>query len=354
MSSGSSVASAKSAPIPCVRTDATIGLFAILIGCNAAAWIWALAISQGRPALLGTALLAWVLGLRHAVDADHIAAIDNTVRKLMQQGKRPVSAGLFFSLGHSTVVFAAVALLVATAAAFRGDLAGLKNYGSAIGASVSAFFLLLIGVLNLIILISVWRSFRTAARSGICDEHSAIEAGGLIGRACRPLFRLVTKSWHLYPIGLLFGLGFDTATEIGLLSIAGSEAANGLSPWHLLVFPALFTASMALLDTADSALMVGAYGWAFVNPIRKLWYNLTITAVSVVVALLIGGIEAIALISEKFGLDGGVWRWFGELNGNLTNFGFVIVGIFIVAWIASATIYWLKGYDRIGVAQPAE
>lgn len=332
----------------------TIWLFLPLIGCNVVAWIWALTICQGRPALLGTALLAWVFGLRHAVDADHIAAIDNTVRKLMQQGERPLTTGLFFSLGHSTVVFAAVVLLVATAAAFKDDLASFKSYGSMVGSSVSAFFLLLIAALNLVVLVSVWRSFRNAARSGVCDQHHAIEAGGFIGRICRPLFRVVTKSWHLYPIGLLFGLGFDTATEIGLLSIAGSEAANGLSPWHALVFPALFTASMALIDTADSALMVGAYGWAFVNPIRKLWYNLTITAVSVVVALLIGGIEAIALISEKFGLDGGVIGWISELNGDLANFGFVIVGIFILAWIVSAMIYWLKGYDRISIAQPAE
>jgi len=344
-----------SASRPATRVrGSTIALFAVLIGCNIAAWLWALAICQGRPALLGTALLAWVFGLRHAVDADHIAAIDNTVRKLMQQGQRPVTTGLFFSLGHSTVVFVAVVLLVATAAAFKDEFASFKSYGGAIGTSVSAIFLLLIAALNLMILMSVWRSFRKARDHGVYDDHHAIEAGGFIGRLCRPLFRVVTRSWHLYPVGLLFGLGFDTATEIGLLSIAGTEASNGLSPWHALMFPALFTAAMALVDTADSALMVGAYGWAFVNPIRKLWYNLTITAVSVAVALLIGGIEAIALISEKFGLDGSVWRWFGELNGDLANFGFVIVGVFIVAWIASAMIYWLKGYDRIGSVQPAD
>ena len=158
----------------------------------------------------------------------------------------------------------------------------------------------------------------------------------------------------MYPIGLLFGLGFDTATEIGLLSIAGSEAANGLSPWQTLVFPALFAASMALVDSADSALMVGAYGWAFVNPVRKLWYNLTITAVSVVVALLIGGVEAVALISETFGLNSGLWRWIAEINDDLANFGFVVVGIFVVAWIVSAAVYWLKGYDQVAVAEPAE
>jgi nickel/cobalt transporter (NiCoT) family protein len=336
-------------------SSAVTGLFAVLVTLNIAAWAWALEVSQGRPALLGTALLAWVFGLRHAVDADHIAAIDNTVRKLMQQGERPVTTGLFFSLGHSTVVFAAVVLLAATAAALKDDLATFKSYSGAVGVSISAIFLLLIAVLNLFILHSVWRSFR-AARNGVLDGDGAMEvhAGGVIGRIFRPLFRVVTKSWHMYPIGLLFGLGFDTATEIGLLSIAGSEAANGLSPWHALVFPALFTASMALVDTADSALMVGAYGWAFVNPIRKLWYNLTITAASVVVALLIGGIEAVALISEQFGLNGGVWGWISEINNDLANFGFVIVGIFIAAWIISAMIYWFKGYDRIAMAVPAE
>jgi len=331
------------------------GLFTLLIILNIAAWAWALQASQGRPTWLGTALLAWVFGLRHAVDADHIAAIDNTVRKLMQHGERPVTTGLFFSLGHSTVVFGAVVLLVVTAAAMKDDLVAFRRYGGAIGVSVSAIFLLLIAVFNLFILRSVWRSFR-AARDGVLDENRAmdLQAGGVIGRIFRPLFRVVTRSWHMYPIGLLFGLGFDTATEIGLLSIAGSEAANGLSPWQTLVFPALFAASMALVDSADSALMVGAYGWAFVNPVRKLWYNLTITAVSVVVALLIGGVEAVALISETFGLNSGLWRWIAEINDDLANFGFVVVGIFVVAWIVSAAVYWLKGYDQVAVAEPAE
>jgi high-affinity nickel-transport protein len=335
-------------------TGPVTGLFLGLVGCNIAAWVWALAISQGRPALLGTALLAWVFGLRHAVDADHIAAIDNTVRKLMQQGQRPVTTGLFFSLGHSTVVFAAVALLTATAAAMQDDLATFKSYSGAVGGSISAIFLLLIAVLNLVILRSVWRSFRSAARNGTQDAADEIHAGGVIGRMFRPLFRVVNRSWHLYPIGFLFGLGFDTATEIGILSIAGTEAAIGLSPWHALVFPALFTASMALVDTADSALMVGAYGWAFVNPLRKLWYNLTITAVSVVIALLIGGIEAMALIGEKLGSDNAFWRWIRGLNDDLANVGFIVIGIFVVAWIGSAAIYRLRGYDRMPSTEPAE
>lgn len=333
-----------------VRTSSgsVIILFVTLIASNIGAWLWALTIFQDRPALLGTALLAWVFGLRHAVDADHIAAIDNVVRKLMQQGKRPVTAGLFFSLGHSTVVFAAVVLLVGTAAALKDDLATFRSYSGAIGISISAIFLLLIAIFNLFILRSVWRAFRAARIGGIegADAVTA-HAGGVIGRIFRPLLRVVTKSWHMYAIGLLFGLGFDTATEIGLLSIAGSETVNGLSPWHMLVFPALFAVGMALVDTADSALMVGAYGWAFVNPIRKLWYNLTITAVSVVVALLIGGIEAVSLISERLGMSGGMFGWISAINHDLADFGFVIVGVFIGAWILSATIYWLKGYDRI-------
>jgi high-affinity nickel-transport protein len=335
--------------------NSVTGLFAALIALNISAWAFALAVCQGRPALLGAALLAWVFGLRHAVDADHIAAIDNTVRKLMQQGQRPVATGLFFSLGHSTVVFAAVVVLVATTAALKDDLTPFKSYSGAIGVSISAIFLLLIAVLNLFILRSVWRSFRQAARHGALDEnHHEMYAGGVIGRMFRPLFRVVNKSWHLYPVGLLFGLGFDTATEIGLLSLAASEAANGLSLWHALVFPALFTASMALVDTADSALMVGAYGWAFVNPVRKLWYNLTITAASVVVALFVGGVEAMALIGESFGFQAGFWVRIGKINNDLADFGFVVIGIFIVAWLLSAMIYWLKGYDQIAVAEPAE
>jgi len=250
----------------------------------------------------------------------------------------------------------AAAVLVAATAALKDDLATFKSYAGTIGISISAIFLLLIAVLNLFILRSVWRSFRSAAHNGeiACDNADAMQVGGLVGRIFRPMFRIVNKSWHLYPVGLLFGLGFDTATEIGLLSIAASETTNGLSPWHALVFPALFTASMALIDTADSALMVGAYGWAFVNPIRKLWYNLTITTVSVVVALFIGSIEAVALIGEKFGLENGIWGWVSKINNDLANFGFAIVGIFILAWILSAMIYWLNGYDRIAIAVPAE
>ena len=235
----------------------------------------------------------------------------------------------------------------------KDRLNAFKTIGGVVGTAVSATFLLVIAIANLAILVGVWRTFRSARQGGALDHESLdilLSGRGFLARLFRPLFAVVTKSWHMYPLGFLFGLGFDTATEIGLLSIAAAEAANGMSPWQTLVFPALFTAGMALVDTADSTLMVGAYGWAFVNPIRKLWYNLTITAASVVVALLIGGVEALGLIGERLGLEGGVWSVVSWLNDSLSNFGFVVIGVFVLAWLASMAIYRAKGYDRLAVA----
>ncbi|MDR3536676.1 MAG: HoxN/HupN/NixA family nickel/cobalt transporter [Acetobacteraceae bacterium] len=321
-------------------------LFAALVAANAGAWMWAWTLFADRPALLGTALLAWVFGLRHAVDADHIAAIDNVVRKLMQEGRRPIGAGLFFSLGHSTIVFLACLGVAVTASAL--DLDRIKLVGETIGTAVSATFLLVIALANLAILRGVWRSFRHVRRGGALSPDGAeLAGGGLLARLFRPLFGVVRRSWQMYPLGFLFGLGFDTATEVGLLAIAATEAAQGLGHWQILVFPALFTAGMALVDTADSVLMVEAYGWAFVHPLRKLWYNLTITAASVAVALLIGGIEALGLLAERFGLDGSVWSAVAALNDDLADLGFVVVGIFVLAWGLSAAIYRWRGYDAV-------
>ena len=293
-----------------------------------------------------------MFGLRHAFDADHIAAIDNVVRKLMQEGKAPYSVGFFFSLGHSTIVVLASVAIAATAAALQGRLTAFHDIGGIIGTAISAFFLLAIGLANLLILRGIWSAF-TRARRGerIVDEDlDALLAGrGLIARIFRPLFRVVSRSWHMYPIGFLFGLGFDTATEIGLLGISAAQAAEGMSFWTILVFPTLFTAGMSLMDTTDSVLMTRAYGWAFVNPIRKLWYNLTITAASVIVALFIGGIEALGLIADELGLEGGFWSAIERLNDSLTNFGFVVVGIFIASWLVSSLVYRAKGYDRLQV-----
>ena len=332
------------------RLPRLAGLFAMLAIANLAAWAWAWAAFRDRPTLLGTAMLAWVFGLRHAVDADHIAAIDNVVRKLMQEGQRPRTVGLWFSLGHSTIVVLASLAVAMTAAAMQSRLQAIKEIGGVVGTLVSASFLLAIAAANLVILLGVWRSFQQFRRSGRLDEgalDSLLAGRGLLARLFRPLFQAITRSWHMYPLGFLFGLGFDTATEVGLLGISATQASQGMSPWHALVFPALFTAGMAMVDTADSVLMVGAYGWAFVNPLRKLWYNMTITAASVLVALLIGGVEALGLLSGQLALTGPFWDAVGNMNGNFGYLGFAVVGIFVVCWAASTIIYRWRRYDRL-------
>ncbi|MCA1412621.1 HoxN/HupN/NixA family nickel/cobalt transporter [Bradyrhizobium sp. NBAIM20] len=319
----------------------TAALLGGLVAANIAAWAWAFTLFGERPTVMATALLAWVFGLRHAVDADHIAAIDNVVRKLMHGGETPRSVGLYFALGHSTVVVVATMLLALGVVSLGGDSL-LKEVGGLIGTSVSALFLLAVAAINLVIFVGLWRTFRAAREQGVHDAaqlDALLASRGILARLLGPMFRLVTKPWHMYPLGFLFGLGFDTATEISLLSISASEAARGASLADVLVFPALFAAGMALVDTADSALMVSAYRWAFVDPLRKLWYNLTITGASVAVALFIGGIEALGLIGERLGLSGGAWVLVEDLNESLANVGFVVIALFAVAWLVSVVLY---------------
>lgn len=327
-------------------------LYAFLIGANILAWLWALVAFRDHPVLLGTALLAYSFGLRHAVDADHIAAIDNVTRKLMQEGKRPVAVGFFFSLGHSTIVVLASAGIALTALAFKDEFDAIHDVGGTIGTLVSAFFLLAIAIMNIVILLGVWRTFRQVRAGGryMEEDLNALLAGrGFLARIFRPLFSIIRQSWHMYPLGFLFGLGFDTATEVGLLGISAAGASKGLSIWSIMVFPALFTAGMSLVDTLDSTMMLGAYGWAFIKPIRKLFYNITITAVSVVVALIVGGIEALGLLADKLSLQGGFWDVIGALNDNFGTLGYLIIAIFAVSWIISAVIYRVKRYDEIEV-----
>lgn len=326
--------------------------YIVLVAANGAAWLWAWRALADQPALLGTALLAYMFGLRHAFDADHIAAIDNTVRKLVQDGKRPFAAGFFFSLGHSTVVVLASVAIAATAAAMKGQPGRFHDTLGFLGTAVSAVFLLAIGLANVFVLKAVWAAFKAArvGRTIAGDDIEALLAGrGLLARIFRPLSRMISHSWQMYPIGFLFGLGFDTATEIGLLGLSASQAAHGMSIWTILVFPALFTAGMSLMDTMDSTIMTGVYGWACIDPIRKLWYNLTITAASIAVAIFIGGIEALGLIGDKLALPGNVWAAIGNLNVDLTNFGFVVVGIFGSCWIVSAILYRQMDDDGLKV-----
>jgi high-affinity nickel-transport protein len=320
------------------------GLCAILIIANLAVWGWALALFHGHAVLLATALLAYGFGLRHAVDADHIAAIDNVTRKLMHDGQRPIGVGGFFALGHSTVVIVAATAIAATAGTLQARFPGLVEMGGTIGTAVSASFLLAIALVNAMVLIAVYRRLRQARRGSAAGEDFDVGFGqrGLLARVFRRLFRMISRSWHMYPLGLLFGLGFDTASEIGLLGIAAAEAANGLPIWSILVFPALFTAGMSLVDATDGILMLGAYGWAFVDPARKLFYNLAITGLSVAVALLVGGIEAFGLVSEKLGLAGGIWGTLGDVSANISLLGYAIIAIFVLSWLVSWLLYRLS------------
>jgi nickel/cobalt transporter (NiCoT) family protein len=290
--------------------------------------------------------------LRHAFDADHIAAIDNVTRKLMQEGRRPVSAGLFFAFGHSTVVVGLTLAVGFAAVTLEGRFGLFRDIGGMIGTTVSALFLFAIAAANMVVLARVYRSFNALKAGGSLNDaqlEAPLSARGPFSWLLRGAFRLIERSWHMFPLGFLFGLGFDTATEVGLLGISASQATHGLSTGSILVFPVLFAAGMLLMDTTDSSLMVGAYGWAFVKPVRKLYYNMTITFVSVVAALLIGGIEALGVVAGKAGFDGPFWVLISKLSNNLGLVGYGVVAFFLVSWIASFAIYKIKGYDGIGV-----
>jgi high-affinity nickel-transport protein len=295
---------------------------------------------------VGLGVTAYTLGMRHAFDADHIAAIDNTTRKLMSEGKRPLSVGFWFSLGHSTVVFVMVALLAfgvrALAAQLGDSQSALQRATGVWGTAVSGMFLILIGLINLAALIGILKVFR-GMRAGHFDEaafEEQLDRRGFLNRVLGRVTRAVTKPWHMYPVGLLFGLGFDTVTEVGLLVVAGGAAAANLPWWAILTLPILFAAGMSLLDTIDGSFMNFAYGWAFSKPIRKIYYNITITALSVAVALLIGGIELISILTEKLGITTGILATIGSVD--LNGVGYWIVGLFVATW-ALALAVWRFG-----------
>lgn len=292
---------------------------------------------------VGIGLTAYTLGMRHAFDADHIGAIDNTTRKLMTDGQRPLSVGFFFSLGHSSIVFL---LALAFAAGIKGlsgavedDSSTLQQAAGLIGPTVSGLFLVLIGTINLVVLLGIVRVFRRM-RHGEFDEQELedqLNHRGFMNRFLGRATRAVTKPWHMYPLGLLFGLGFDTATEVALLATAGSAAAGGLPLYAILCLPILFAAGMTLLDTLDGMFMTVAYGWAFTRPVRKVFYNITITGLSVAVALGIGIIELMQVLAEKLSLEGGVWSFFAALD--LGAVGYVIVGLFVLTWAVAVSVW---------------
>ena len=326
-------------------------LSALLVLANLAAWACALAMFHDQPVLLGTAWLAYAFGLRHACDADHIAAIDNVTRKLMQEGQRPVAVGFFFALGHSTVVALAVAGIAATATMLVAHFEEFHRIGSVVGTTVSALFLSVIAFANLAALRSTWRHLQCVRRGKTYDSDLDPQpaAGGPLAWIFGPMFRLVRRSWQMFPVGFLFGLGFDTATEVALLGMSATQAATGLSIWAILILPALFAAGMSLVDTANGILMLSAYNGAFTKPIRKLHYNLMITFMSVIVAFAISGIQALGLVGGWLGLSGELWDAVETLSENFNVLGFTIVGFFFFVWIASVLFYRYFDKDDLEV-----
>jgi high-affinity nickel-transport protein len=313
-------------------------------------WGALLTYGVGHPTFIGLGGLAYTFGLRHAFDADHIAAIDNTTRKLLQQRQKPVSVGFWFSLGHSSVVFLialalglAVHLLVDGVVGQGGQL---KSIGGIVGTSVSGLFLVLIGVLNLIILLDVIRIYRRMRRGDY--DHGSLQqeltGGGFMTTVFGRLFKLVSRSWHLLPIGFLFGLGFDTASEVALLAISAGAASQGLPFVAVLSLPVIFASGMTLMDTTDGAFMAKAYAWAFSNPIRKVFYNLTITGLSVFVALFVGGVELLQILAQVGKLSGGFWDALSQLS--FANMGFFIVAAFVATWVVAFAVFKVRRVDE--------
>jgi high-affinity nickel-transport protein len=315
-----------------------------LVTLNIAVWIWAFLLFHPYPVLLGTAFLAYSLGLRHAVDADHIAAIDNVTRKFMQEGKRPVTTGFFFSFGHSTVVLVGSTLIATSAVSLQKQLHFSHISGRLVGTIVSSAFLFIIAAINLVMLHSIYRAFVRASYNAKHNltEMTPVANHGLLTRILAPFITLVSKSWHMFPLGILFGFSFDTATEVGLLGISALEATNGLSIWSILMFPALFAVGMSLIDTADNLFMLVAYGWAFTKPVRKLYYNITITFISVLIAIGIGSLEILGLYADRFQPEGQFWTLIRRLNDSFYLVGYAVVVLFVLCWVASLAIYkWM-------------
>lgn len=320
-------------------------IYAVLGAVNIGAWCWALLAFAGQPVLLGVAVVVYGLGLRHALDADHIAAIDNVTRKLLQQNRCSASIGFWFAAGHSAVVLLATAIVV-TAAGRLDHFEAFGKLGGFLSAGISGTFLLMVAAMNICILRAILRTVRRV-RAGHAVEEAELDllfsGNGIISRLFRPLFKFVSRPWHMAFLGILFGLSFDTATEVALFTISATQAAHGVSLGSALIFPVLFGAGMLLLDTTDGVMMVGAYQWAVADPLRKLHYNMIITLMSIIVALFIGTVELGALAARTLGLNGFLANGVARLNDNLNYLGIAIVAAFALAWIGSATIFRIVG-----------
>ncbi len=323
-------------------------IFAVLATITAVGFSAAFVIGKIAVVLGGLGIVAYVFGLRHGVDADHIAAIDNTTRKLMQEGKRPYTVGMWFSLGHSTVVVALIVALILTTRAVATNIPTLQSTGAVVGTLVSGSFLWIIGFINAVIVIGIYKIFQTLKQGKLNQEEldNLLENRGFMNRFFRPLFKVISKPWHIYPVGVLFGLGFDTASEVALIAISvGIGVSTSIPIYYILILPLLFTCGMVTVDTADGVAMRLAYGWAFLNPIRKIYYNLTVTVISVMVAWAIGTIELLQVLSTELNLNGLFWSWLNAINFEMIGFG--IIGIFILSWLASFGYWRYKKYDQL-------
>ncbi|ORX90304.1 high-affinity nickel transporter [Basidiobolus meristosporus CBS 931.73] len=321
-----------------------------LVVVNIALWVAAILALRPYNGLISQAVLAYTLGLRHALDADHITAIDNVTRKLIQSGKRPCLVGLFFSLGHSTIVVVAAIAIAATATAVADKFPAFRDVSGVIGTCVSGAFLLLIGIMNAIVLVSIWKQLQTLRREKVyreIDVEEMLNSGGVLSRFFRPIFNFIDASWKMYPLGVLFGFGFDTATEITLLALSATQANNGLNIGLILFFPFLFTAGMSLIDTLDGMLMLCTYSWAFISPIRKIYFNFTITFISVLIAILIGLVQVFNILGDKLELNGSFWEFFGTIGDNFDIVGYCIVSLFVVIWMLAILIYKYGGFMQL-------
>jgi len=318
----------------------------LLLAVNVFLWLLVWSLSGRFPLLLATGWLAYGFGLRHAVDADHISAIDNTTRKLMQEGKRPVGVGFFFSLGHSTIVLSLCAALALSTAYVQKHMPQWQGLGGIVGTLVSALFLYVIGFINLVVLWNLFKTFQEIARGKDTENQrmtDLLDQRGLLGRLFKPLLKMVRHSWQMYFVGFLFGLGFDTASEVGILALSARSGQTGVPFWAIMLLPLLFMAGMCLIDSLDGILMLGAYGWAFIKPIRKAYYNLSITLLSVLVAFVVGTYELLQILESQFSLKGKLWSFLDRLP--FGNLGYLIIGTFILGWTASVLIYKIKKYE---------
>ncbi len=320
------------------------GLYSTIVLLHIVGWGLYLYYSAHHPELVGLGFVAYLFGLRHAFDADHISAIDDTVRYMLQKHKKPLGVGFFFSLGHSTIVFGLAVVIIFAATAVKNEIPAMQNAGGLIGASVSGVFLWLIGVINLLVLLNilqVWKKAKTGAHDHVHLEKLMAQRGFMNRLFGGRLQKLINHSWQMYPVGFLFGLGFDTASEVGLLAMTAGASAGDL-PWPaVLSLPVLFTAGMSIMDTTDVVIMCKAYNWAFINPLRKIFYNITTTSLSVAVALIVGTVELIQVFAGMLDLKGAFFDFFNGLD--FGYLGYIIVGLFILAWGISIGV-WKFGH----------